>query len=82
MASSLRESKYISSCIATKKALWLSRLFCDTHVYSDLKAFKICIDNTGSMSTAQNISIKQWNMQIDIQYRFVRAYVVADKVIL
>lgn len=81
VATSSCEAEYIASCLATKEALWLSRLYCDVHGLANLKTVTIRIDNSGSISTAQNTSINQRNKHVDIQYHFVRDCVTAKKVI-
>eukprot|EP00171_Calliarthron_tuberculosum_P009762 IDg9762t1 len=81
VATSSCEAEYIASCLGTKEALWLSRLFAGIHGHADPMAVKILIDNNGAISTAQNTSINQRNKHVDIQYHFVRDCVAAKKVI-
>eukprot|EP00171_Calliarthron_tuberculosum_P001019 IDg1019t1 len=71
VATSSCEAESIASCLATKEALWISRLYSDVHGLNDPNPVTIRIHNSGSTSTVQNTSINQRNKHVDIQYHFV-----------
>eukprot|EP00171_Calliarthron_tuberculosum_P017580 IDg17580t1 len=76
------EAKYIASCLASKEALWLSRLLSNVHGDAKPKPITIHIDNSECIATAQSTSINPRNKHYDIQYHFVRDNVASGKVML
>eukprot|EP00171_Calliarthron_tuberculosum_P020616 IDg20616t1 len=82
VATSSCKAEYIASCLATKEALWISRLLSNVHGDAKPKPITIHIDKSRSIATAQSTSVNQRNKHVDIQYHFVRDNVASGKVML
>lgn len=80
VATSTCEAEYIALCLATKEAIWLSRLVSDITNSTTPQIIKIGVDNDGTIDTAKTTSINQRNKHIDLQYHFVRDSVQSNLV--
>lgn len=80
VATSTCEAEYIALCLATKEAIWLSRLVADIKQSSAPEIIGIGVDNDGAIDTGKNSSVNQRNKHIDIQYHFVRDSVQSNLV--
>lgn len=81
-ATSTCEAEYMACCLATKEAIWLSRLLADILQKESPDPISIGIDNNGSIDIAKNTSINEKSKHIDVQYHFVRECVQHGKVSL
>lgn len=76
------EAEYISLCTAAKEAIWLSKVLCSLLGDNHPTPIPIRVDNQGSISSAQNMSIKSRNKHIDIRHHFVRQAVDTRQITL
>ena len=72
------EAEYISSCTASKEAIWLSNVLKEILHTSNTTPIHLLVDSSGSISSAHNEPINDRNKHIDIRYHFVR-HPIADK---
>ena len=80
VATSSCEAEYIASCVATKEAIWLSRLLADLQKQAKPKPITIRVDNNGAKDLALNATINERSKHIDVQYHFVRQCVHQGKI--
>lgn len=66
------EAEYISCCSAAKEAIWLSNVLSGMLGTKSPTPITILMDNQGSISLTQNMSVNARNKHIDIRYHFVR----------
>ena len=69
----------MAACLASKEAIWLSRVIGDLQVESAQVVPTIGVDNNGAAEMARNESINDRTKHIDIQYHFVRQAVKSRK---
>ena len=80
VATSSCEAEYIASCIATKEAIWLSRLMSNVLHFQTPKSVTLYVDNNGAVDLASNATINERTKHIDVQYHFVRQCVQDKKI--
>ncbi len=66
-------------CLATKGAVWLSRILADLNNLKYPQPITIQVDNDGASDTAYNASINQKNKHIDITHHYVQDCILAGK---
>lgn len=77
------EAEYIAMCMASKEAIWLTRLLTKTETNTDrLKGMIVLADSQSGMKLPANVSINSRNKHIDINYHFVRHVTEDGRVIL
>ena len=72
VATSSNEAEYIANCMASKDAVWLSRLMAYLHVEDKKLPITIHIDNNGAKTIAHNATVNDRIMHSDVQYHYVR----------
>ena len=82
VATSSCEAEYIASCLASKEAIWLSRLHCELVNLETPDMITIGVDNDGSINMAKNVIVNDRSKHIDTQYHFVRDCVTRKKISL
>ena len=82
VATSSCEAEYIASCLASKEAIWLSRLHSDLIGKPSADPIRISIDNQGTIDLASNSIINDRSKHIDIQYHFIRECIHQKKISL
>ena len=82
VATSSCEAEYIASCLASKEAIWLTRLQSDLIERPVDNPLPISIDNEGTIDLASNSIINDRSKHIDIQYHFIRECINQKKISL
>ena len=72
VATSSCEAEYISSCLSSKEAIWLSRVISDILGETQTKHISIGVDNRVAIDVAKNETINEKSKHISVQYHFVR----------
>ena len=72
VATSSCEAEYIACCLATKEAIWLSRIMSDLLCRKECYPISIGVDNNGAIHMANNVVVNDRSKHISIQYHFVR----------
>lgn len=80
VATSSCEAEYVASCLATKEAVWLSRLAADVSLRPRDLPVPIKVDNNGAKDLAYNATINERTKHIDVQYHFVRECALNKKI--
>ena len=76
------EAEYIASCLASKEAIWLSRLQSDLIGKPVDGPLPITIDDEGTIDLASNSISNDRSKHIKVQYHFVRECIQQKKVSL
>ena len=72
VATSSCEAEYVACCLATKEAIWLSRIVSDILCSEICHPISIGVDNNGAIDMAYNAVINDRSKHISVQYHFVR----------
>ena len=82
VATSSCETEYVSSCMASKEAVWLARLCAALDPSHIKQPVEIKVDNNGAKDLAHNATINERTKHIDVQYHFVRQCIQDKSIIL
>ena len=82
VATSSCEAEYVASCLASKEAIWLSRLCSVLDPSYTKQPIEIRVDNNGAKDLAHNATINERTEHIDVQYHFVRQCIQDRNIII
>ena len=80
VATSSCEAEYISSCMASKEAIWLARLCASLNPGYTHEPVNIKVDNNGAKDLARNATINERTKHIDVRFHFIRQCIQDGKV--